>query len=68
MKKLELNVDALEVQSFRTVAVEKPGGTVHAADAGAVRGTRPTRCYGECTVCTYTACNSNERTEIDCFC
>lgn len=68
MKKLELKVEALEVQSFQTLPVEKPGGTVHGADAGVVLGTRVTRCYGECTVCTYTQCNSNERTEIDCVC
>jgi hypothetical protein len=68
MKKLALNVDGLEVQSFRTVPEAKPYGTVVGAEHAAARGTRYTRCYAECGVCTYTNCNSNERTEVDCVC
>jgi hypothetical protein len=70
MKKLELNIDALEVQTFETQEdPEDPRGTVHgAANAVEFRGTRPTRCYSECNACTYTNCQTDERTEIDCFC
>ena len=67
MRKLALNIDKLEVETFRTVPEARPHGTVVGADAAAA-GTRATRCYAECGVCTYTQCNSNERTEIDCFC
>ncbi|HEX8907489.1 MAG TPA: hypothetical protein VF771_21770 [Longimicrobiaceae bacterium] len=69
MKKLAFNVDELNVQSFPTVPQVGPRGTVvGAGEAAHLRGTRYTRCYAECGVCTYTNCNSNERTEIDCFC
>ena len=69
MKKLELDLDTLEVQSFVTESDLDAGGTVVGAeDAGFLRGTRVTRCYSECNVCTYTNCNPEQRTEIDCVC
>ncbi|HEX6750199.1 MAG TPA: hypothetical protein VF092_23095 [Longimicrobium sp.] len=69
MAKLRIDVDALKVETFQTVPDAGPRGTVvGAADAPLNRGTRFTRCYAECGVCTYSNCNSTERTEIDCFC
>ena len=70
MKKLGLNIDSLQVQSFDTLHEDRVrrGTVIGAADAVRLMGTRVTRCYAECTVCTNTNCHSNERTEIDCIC
>jgi hypothetical protein len=70
MKKLGLNIDTLQVQSFDTIFEERVrrGTVIGAADAVRLMGTRRTRCYAECTVCTNTNCFSDERTEIDCAC
>jgi len=68
MKKLGLKLDTLKVQTFQTVPEIKPRGKVTYEVDVVYLGTRPTRCYAECTVCTMTDCNSNERTEIDCVC
>lgn len=62
MKKLALNLDKLEVQTFETVSQIDERGTVFG------HGTRATRCYSECNACTYTNCQTDERTEIDCMC
>jgi hypothetical protein len=64
MKKLTLNVDTLQVQTFAT-DIERVGeGTVIGLAWGS---TRATRCGSECTVCTdLTNCNTREF--IDCFC
>lgn len=59
MRKLNLNVDTLRVQSF-----EPESTTVESF----LRGTRPTRCGSECNNCTYTNCHPEQRTEIDCIC
>jgi hypothetical protein len=69
MKKLALNIDALKVQTFEMVAGEGDSdGTVLAADAAGLMGTRVTRCGSECGNCTYTNCHPEQRTEIDCVC
>jgi hypothetical protein len=69
MKKLALNVDALKVQTFHTLSEEgSSGGTVLGAEGVHLLGTRVTRCYSECNACTYTNCNPEQRTEIDCIC
>ena len=59
MKKLILNVDTLQVQSFEAAS---------SAPEARMLGTRVTRCYSECNACTYTDCNPEQRTEIDCIC
>jgi hypothetical protein len=64
MKKLTLNLDSLQIQSFETEHDQKVRGTVVGEAFGS---TRATRCGSECTVCTdLTNCNSREF--IDCFC
>lgn len=68
MKKLGLNIETLEVQTFETGPEGGPRGTVHGAGNAAFLGTRVTRCGSECNVCTYTNCHPEQRTEIDCIC
>jgi hypothetical protein len=70
MKKLALNIDALKVQTFETVAGDGDfKGTVQAADAAELlMSTRYTRCGSECGNCTYTNCYPDQRTEADCIC
>lgn len=69
MKKFGLKLEALKVESFQTLPETTLRGTVHAAEEVVdLRGTRYTRCYVECTVCSMSNCFSNERTEVDCIC
>jgi hypothetical protein len=65
MKKLALNVESLNVQSFAvTEKDEDARGTVIGLAFGS---TRYTRCGAECTVGTdLTNCNTREF--IDCYC
>lgn len=64
MKKLTLNLDSLQIQSFETEQEGKARGTVIGEAMGS---TRATRCGSECGVCTdLTNCNSREF--IDCYC
>jgi hypothetical protein len=64
MKKLTLNLDSLQIQSFETEHDQKVRGTVVGEAMGS---TRATRCGSECGVCTdLTNCNSREF--IDCYC
>ncbi len=62
MKKLALNIDSLKVQTFETA-----NGQAGPANA-ILLGTRVTHCYSECNACSYTGCNPEQRTEIDCLC
>jgi len=63
MKKLTLNMDSLQVQTFATEHDAEERGTV----VGAWGSTRATRCGSECGVCTdLTNCNTREF--IDCYC
>jgi len=64
MKKLTLNMDSLQVQTFETEHEGNGRGTVVGEAFGS---TRATRCGSECTVCTdLTNCNTREF--IDCYC
>jgi len=65
MKKLALNLDSLQVQTFAVTEKDEDGrGTVIGLAWGS---TRATRCGSECTVCTdLTNCNTREF--VDCFC
>ncbi|HYH83532.1 MAG TPA: hypothetical protein VEX86_27300 [Longimicrobium sp.] len=64
MKKLTLEIDSLQVQTFATEDAGNGRGTVIGEGLGS---TEYTRCGAECTVGTdLTNCNTREF--VDCFC
>ena len=68
MKKLALNLDALQVQSFATVEYVRVPGTVHAAQNTGPTGCTcgiwpyPTECENTCRTCNDPSCYSCDDT------